>query len=150
MADWADEIPDEQLVDRMTTLRAEIDQLKAYKAEVEGQARVSRVSEAFKDAGIDTAFAPVFSVLNPDIEPTTDDAARFAAEYDLSTTKPTRPENDEPSDGGFTSTVLPGTTMESKVYDHDEAMRLSETNPALLRHLHATGKLRLEKLPGNE
>lgn len=142
-----DAFPDERREANLASIQAEIDQLRAYKAEAEKADRIADVAAVFTDAGLSPAFAAIYTALNPD-EPTPQDAARFAAEYGLPVEQ-TQDEHPEPR--GFTPTVFASGTMASaKMYDLDEYVEVLDKNPAKAMQIRRAGRVRgLEKRNGH-
>ena len=136
-ADPPEESPAQKRLDReKAKLRKELDELKAYKAEREKADRGASITATAAELGINPKHAAFYQ--DEDASPEAIKAWAIANDFLAFA------EGEEPAEvptTGFTPTVIEGTPPGSKIYEFDEWMKLSQTDPAKAAQLWTAGRV---------
>jgi hypothetical protein len=115
---------------------ADLNDLRAYKAEQEAAKRTSALGNTFKDLGLPAQQAALYP---PDAEATPEAIRAFAEQYGLLAPQEGSPET--PVETGFAPVPPVGETIGAKVYTQEEWLALSATNPNAAMQILNEGRL---------
>jgi len=122
-----------------TAATKELEELRAYKAEVATREREAAVSKVFGEVGLDAKQAKLYQRLNADVTPdqvTKEAVAAFAAEYGLVTSEGEEVLAPEDGSEGMTPIVNSGGPIaKSKQLTPAEWLKIMKTDPVTARDL---------------
>lgn len=129
-------------------LAAEIETLRAFKAEVEQAKRAETLVSTFKEVGLSEKHAELFAKVNPEAEITADAVKAFANEYSLPTVETQEvPDAPDVQPNGFTPVVTGhGPAIEQVSIDDIDKLRAAGQF-AKVEELFAKGLVAEEPAP---